>query len=102
MMSLPYKRDAEDDCRNFFKNDANPYWQIPETIWKWSISKNRAVTQGISRKICPYFFKVFKVHEAGDFPENLSKLTVSREAVKQLFLEKSFREIPRVMPRQFA
>ena len=44
------------------ESHVNPYRRIPETI-----SKKRAVTQGISRKLFPDFFQIEILgHEAGD------------------------------------
>ena len=47
-----------------------PYRQIPETI-----SKKRAVTQGISRKLFPDFFPDFAIlgRDSGNFPETFSR-----------------------------
>ena len=42
----------------------NPYRQIPKTI-----SKKRAVTQGISRKLFPDF--AISGRDSGDFPETI-------------------------------
>ena len=44
----------------------NPYRQISETI-----SKKRAVTQGISRKLFPDFAILGR--DSGDFPETISR-----------------------------
>ena len=44
----------------------NSYSQIPETI-----SKKRAVTQGISRKLFPDFAILGR--DSGDFPETISR-----------------------------
>ena len=48
-----------------------PYRQIPETI-----SKKRAVTQGISRKLFPDFFPDFAIlgRDSGNFPETFSNI----------------------------
>ena len=48
----------------FHNANINPYRQIPETI-----SKKRAVTQGISRKLFPDFAILGR--DSGDFPETI-------------------------------